>query len=126
MVACLALTLLVVGDDSSFRYLIQRYAKKSDCHVVFVYSTEDVLAAVLREAPEIVMVELDGPDERGRDVLHALKAHPTTQQVPLIACSWIDEAEASLDEGTALYMQKPILYDDFRAALTDAGNRLSR
>lgn len=117
MTSCPTPTLMVVGNDASFRYLIERYAKKSACHVMFVQLTEDVPSAVLREAPGVVMVELGIPDERGRSVLHALKAHPDTREIPMIVCSWTDEGEWGLDEGAAVYMQKPILYDDFHAAL---------
>lgn len=112
-------TLMVVGDDASFRYLIERYAKKSACRVVFAHLTGDVLPAVLQEGPGIVMVELDASDQRGKDVLRELKAHPDTRQIPVIACSWTDETEWCLKEGAAIHMQKPILYDDFHAALMD-------
>jgi len=117
MTSCLAPTLVIVGDDPSFRYLIQRYAKKSACHVVFVDPTEDISGVVLREMPGVVMVELDFPDERGWKVLRTLKAHPETREIPVIVCSWADETERSLDEGAAAYLRKPILYDDFQAAL---------
>ena len=113
--------MLVVGDDASFRYLIERYAKKVACDVRFVPLTDDVVAAVLREAPGVVMLELDTPDERGREVLHALRLHPTTRQIPVIACSWASELEATLEEGAAHFIQKPILYDDFQAVLLDVG-----
>jgi CheY-like chemotaxis protein len=119
MIAGMAPTLVVVGDDASFRYLIQRYAKKVACQVRFLYLIDDIVAAVLREAPYAVMVELDAPDERGRAALHALRLHPDTQQIPVIACSWTDEPEAALEAGAAHFVQKPILYDDFRAALMD-------
>lgn len=119
MTLCTAPTLMVVGDDASFRYLIQRYAKKSACSVVFAHLTEDVLPVVLQEEPGIVMVELDSPDGRGKDVLRDLKAHPGTREIPVIVCSWTDETEWSLKAGAAIHMQKPILYDDFYAALMD-------
>ncbi len=119
MTSRLTPTLVVVGDDASFRYLIQRYANKSACHTVFVSLTDDVSSVVLREAPGIVVVELDFPDEWGWKVLRALKSHPGTSEIPVIACSWTDEAARSLDEGAAVYLRKPILYDDFKAALMD-------
>jgi CheY-like chemotaxis protein len=121
MTTGLAPTLLVVGDDASFRYLIKRYAKKVACDVRFVPLTDDVVASVLREAPCVVMLELDTPDARGREVLDALRLHPETRQIPVIACSWISELEAALEEGAAHFMQKPILYDDFQAVLLDVG-----
>ncbi|MBN1250183.1 MAG: response regulator [Anaerolineae bacterium] len=114
-------TLMVVGDDASFRYLIQRYADKSACRVVFADLAQDIPAIVLQEAPGIVMVELDFPNDLGRQIVHTLKAHPATQGIPVIMCSWSHEAEWSLEEGAAVYLQKPILYDDFRVALQDVG-----
>jgi CheY-like chemotaxis protein len=123
MTSGLAPTLLVVGDDASFRYLIERYAKKVACDVRFVPLADDVVASVLHEAPGVIMLELDTHDERGREVLHALRLHPVTQQIPVIACSWISELEAALEEGAAHFIQKPILYDDFHAVLLDVGYR---
>jgi DNA-binding response OmpR family regulator len=123
MVAYQAPTLMVIGEDSSFRYLIQRYARKVACRVVFAHLADDVLDVVLQETPGIVMVELDAPGERGKEVVRALREHPKTCQIPLIVCSWTSEGEASLDTGTALYMQKPILYDDFQAMIVDVGRR---
>jgi len=114
-------TLVLVGDDVSFRYLIQRYATKSACQVVSVPLESDVTAAVRQAAPGIVLVELDFLDERARGVLRALKAHPDTREIPVIVCSWPQEPEWSLDEGAAIHMQKPVLYDDFRAALINVG-----
>ncbi len=121
MTSSLSTTLLVVGDDASFRYLIERYAKKVACDVRFVPLADDVVADVLREAPGVVMLELDTPDERGRALLRALRLHPETRQIPVIACSWISEPEAALEEGAAHFIQKPILYDDFEAVLLDVG-----
>jgi CheY-like chemotaxis protein len=113
-------TLIVIGDDASFRYLIRRYADKSACRVVFVdVLAEDILDVVQHEAPGVVMVEFDFPDDQGQRVVSALKAHPATQQIPVIVCSWSEEAEWRLEDDAAVYLQKPILYDDFRAALSN-------
>lgn len=119
MTSGLAPTLLVVGDDASFRYLIERYAKKIACSVRFILPTEDVLEVVLREAPGAVMIELDAPDRRGKDALIALRMHTDTRQIPVIVCSWSNEVEADLEGQPAYYLQKPILYDDFQTVLMD-------
>ena len=114
--------LMVVGEDISFRYLIQRYADKCACRVVFVDVSEDIPNLVLQQAPEVVMIELGFPSAEGKAVLEALKTHPATQEIPVIICSWSQEAEWSLEDGATVYLQKPILYDDFRAALSDVEN----
>jgi len=117
--------LMVVGDDASFCYLMQRYAKKAACPIVLAHFAEDALNIALHEAPGVVIVELDAPGDKGLSILGTLKAHPTTCNIPVILCSWTDEAEHDLDVSAALYLRKPILYDDFQAALSEVGVNVS-
>ena len=117
--------LMVIGDDASFCYLMQRYAKKAACPIVLAHFAEDALSIALHETPLVVIVELDAPGDRGLAILGKLKAHPQMCNTPIILCSWTDEAEHNLDEGAALYLRKPILYDDFQAALAEVGVNLS-
>jgi CheY-like chemotaxis protein len=122
--ASLLSPLMVVGDDASFCYLMQRYAKKAACPIVLAHFAEDALNIALHEAPVVVIVELDAPGDKGLAILGTLKAHPLTSEIPVILCSWTDETEHDLDVSTALYLRKPILYDDFQAALTEVGVNL--
>lgn len=122
--------LMVVGDDASFCYLMQRYAWKAACPIVLAHFAEDALDIALHETPGVVIVELDAPGDKGLAILGTLKAHPATCDIPVILCSWTDEAEHdalwnSDDESAALYLRKPILYDDFQAALTEVGVNVS-
>jgi len=117
---------MVVGDDASFCYLMQRYAKKAACPIVLAHFAEDALNIALHEAPGVLIVELDAPGDKALAILGTLKAHPLTCDIPVILCSWTDEVKHdalwnSDNEGTALYLRKPILYDDFQAALTKVG-----
>ncbi len=122
--------LMVVGDDASFCYLMQRYARKAACPIVLAHFAEDALDIALHETPVVVIVELDAPGDKGLAILGTLKTHPSTSHIPVILCSWTDEAEHdalwnSDDEGAALYLRKPILYDDFQAALSEVGVNVS-
>jgi CheY-like chemotaxis protein len=115
--------LMVIGDDASFCYLMQRYAEKAACPIVLAHFAEDALSIALHATPGVVIVELDAPGDRGASIVETLKAHPQTCDVPVILCSWTDEAEQDLGDGAMLYLRKPILYDDFQAALTEVGVR---
>jgi len=112
---------MVIGDDTSFCYLMQRYAQKAACPVVTAHFADDALSIALHQTPLVVIVELDTPGDKGFEILSALRAHPLTRAIPVILCSWTEEADYCLDEGAAVYLRKPILYDDFQAALTDVG-----
>jgi len=113
--------LMVIGDDASFCYLMQRYAKKAACSVVLVHFTEDALSIALHATPGAFIVELDTPGDKGLAILDTLKAHPLTCDIPFILCSWTEETQHHLDGSAALYLRKPILYDDFQTALTEVG-----
>jgi urea transport system substrate-binding protein len=112
---------MVVGDDSSFCYLMRRYANKSTHRIVFAYSGEEALALAWREKPAVVVLEVGRPGTMGWSVLQALRADQVTRDIPVVLCSWWDEEEQGLEEGADVYLRKPILYEDFLTALADVG-----
>jgi urea transport system substrate-binding protein len=114
-------TIMVVGDDSSFCYLMRRYANKSTHRIVFAYSGEEALALAWRETPAVVVLEVGRPGTMGWSVLQALRADQVTRDIPVVLCSWWDEEEQGLEEGADVYLRKPILYEDFLTALADVG-----
>jgi CheY-like chemotaxis protein len=111
--------IMVVGDDPSFCYLMRRYALKSAHPIVFAYLGEDALALARRENPAAIMLEVGLPGTMGWNVLRLLKANQATCDIPVVLCSWLDEEDCSLEEGADVYLRKPILYEDFLAALAD-------
>jgi CheY-like chemotaxis protein len=114
-------TIMVVGDDSSFCYLMRRYANKSTHRIMFAYSGEEALALARRERPAVVVLEAGRPGTMGWSVLRALRADQATRGIPVVLCSWWDEEEQGLEEGADVYLRKPILYEDFLTALADVG-----
>jgi CheY-like chemotaxis protein len=114
-------TIMVVGDDSSFCYLMRRYAKKGTHRIVFAYSGEEALTLARREKPAVVVLEAGRPGTMGWSVLRALREDQITHDIPVVLCSWWDEEEQGLEEGADVYLRKPILYEDFLTALADVG-----
>jgi CheY-like chemotaxis protein len=114
-------TIMVVGNDSSFCYLMRRYAKKSMHRAVFAYLGEEALALARREKPAVVVLEVGRPGTMGWSVLRELRADQVTRDIPVVLCSWGDEGEQGLEEGADVCLRKPILYEDFLTALTDIG-----
>ncbi len=113
--------IMVIGDDSSFCYLMRRYALKSALPVVFAYMGEDALALVRHENPAAIVLEVGRPGTAGWDVLRSLKTNQVTCDIPVILCSWLDEEDCGLGVGADVYLRKPILYEDFLSALASVG-----
>ncbi len=110
-------TIMVVGDDPSFCYLMRRYVSKSAYNTVFAYLGEEALATAQQEKPVAIVLEVGRPGTLGWQVLRALRENPATRDIPVVLCSWLDEEERGLEEGAGVYLRKPILYEDFVAAL---------
>ena len=61
--------------------------------------------------------------DRGWEAVRALRADREICNIPVIICSWLQEANVDALVGeVAGHLQKPeLLYDDFEAALREAG-----
>jgi CheY-like chemotaxis protein len=116
-----ASTVMIVGDDSDFNYLMQRYVRQSGYQMAIAHPGEKVLKLAKRKRPTVIILEIDPPKTVGWDMLQALKADPDTHDIPVVICSWADERTRGLAEGATAYLRKPVLYGDFLKALADAG-----
>jgi CheY-like chemotaxis protein len=114
-------SIMVIGADSHFCYLMRRYVKKSAHSIIFAYIGEDALALAQRELPSAIILEVDQPDSGGWFVLRALRTNRVTCSIPVVLCSWMNDEKRGFEEGARVYLRKPILYDDFLLALNQIG-----
>src|SRR6266508_6337631 len=109
--------IMIVGGDSHFSYLMQRFVRTSAHQIISVNLGEDVLALAKGKKPVAIVLDVDIPETVGWQTLRTLKADPDVGRIPVIACSWLDESARGLAEGADVYLRMPILYSDFGAAL---------
>jgi len=109
--------IMVIGGDSHFTYLMQRYVRTSAHQIAFATLGEDVLAQARCEKPAAIVLEVEPPETIGWHTLQILKADQEVGKIPVIVCSWMDEEAHSLGLGADFYLRMPILYADFEAAL---------
>ncbi len=84
---------------------------------------EDVALLARQLKPQVLIIDAEFPgDTIGWEVIRELKSDDT-QDVALISCSWLSQAEVrSLVGDLTGYLQKPnISYGDFESALQAAG-----
>jgi DNA-binding response OmpR family regulator len=109
---------LIVEDDMTCVYLWQRYMKRSGFRAISTQEGKEALDMARRERPDLVVLDVMLPDIDGWDVLQALKADPSTCDIPVLICSALREEKRGMASGADGYLQKPILYEDFLAALS--------
>ena len=109
--------IMIVGGDSHFLYLMQRYVRRSAHKIIAANLEGDLLALARCEKPVAIVLEVDLPETIGWQILRALKADPEVGKIPVIVCSWLDEEARGLADGADVYLRMPILYSDFGTAL---------
>ena len=114
-------SIMVVGEDSHFCYLLQSYIRRSAHQTMFSYPDYRVVELVQKEKPALIILDVDLPGLTGWNLLRALKSHPNTCAIPVMICSWLDETDRSQQEGANISLRMPILYNDFVEALNSIG-----
>ncbi len=118
-----SLRVMLVEDDPQFIYLVQRYVRTSGCQLVEARSGSDVLHLALSERPHLILLDMGPrPGDRWR-VLAALKADPIARTIPVFVCSAGELAADECEEQAEGYLLKPVMYEDFLAALARVQSR---
>src|SRR5438132_10272441 len=101
-------TVFVCEDDEDARCIIHSFLCARGFDVRDMPTGQDLLASVVREQPEAVLVDLFMPDLNGWEMVARLKSDPETANIPIIIASGLyqEETGASLHELFA-WIQKP-------------------
>ncbi len=115
----------VIGEADPFiARLLKRFAAESGLQTVVARVGQDVVELARQVKPAVVIVEAELPGTmRGWEAVRALRADREICNIPVIICSWLQEADVDALVGEVTgHLQKPeLLYEDFEAALREAG-----
>jgi len=119
----------VIGEADPFiARLLKRFAAESGLQTVVARVGQDVVELARQVKPAVVIVEAELPGTmRGWEAVRALRADREICNIPVIISSWLQEANVDALVGeVAGHLQKPeLLYEDFEAALREAGVEIS-
>lgn len=114
-------SILIVGVDACFCYLLRSYVQRCTWQSLFSLPGSEVLEITRRERPAAIVMDMDMPQMAGWSLLRALKASPATCETPVVICAWLDERERGALEGANACLRMPVLYVDFLQALQKVG-----
>jgi DNA-binding response OmpR family regulator len=106
-------TLLVVDDEPEIAKLVARIFVKRGYRVNTAGDGAEALAAVARDRPDLLILDLNLPKIDGWEVCRRLKGDPATKAIPIImltaAHANVDDAEIGLGLGADEYVAKPFV-----------------
>lgn len=115
------ITVLLIGDDLQFTYLIERYGHSCGCRVVNVASVDEAFSMINERRPALIVLHglhVSADDWRA---LRILKRERATCDIPVAVCSAAVDEVRAWEAGVDYWLAQPVLYVDFLAALATTG-----
>jgi len=113
-------SILVVDDEPPIRRLLRNTLTVQDYRVVEAATAAEALAALRRDKPDLVILDLGLPDMDGMDLIEKMRAQ---SQVPIVVLSSRGEERGkvrALDIGADDYVTKPFGIDELMARIRTA------
>ena len=107
-------TILVVDDNPTNLKLVSDVLEFEDYNIlkaVDAEAAEHALAAIKREKPQVILLDMELPGMDGLSLVRKLKADPETRDIHIVAVTSYPERwskAAALEAGCDAYIIKPI------------------
>ncbi len=105
-----AKTVLVIDDNPEVIELVQKYIGE-EYQVVGLFSGHGAVDKAVELKPVAITLDIMMPEKDGWEVLYELKQNPSTQDIPVIILSIVDNKKLGFSLGAAEYIVKPINKD---------------
>ena len=102
--------ILVVEDQEDNRQIIRDLLSSTDYQITEVVNGEQALAAVAKQRPDLVLMDIQLPIMDGYEATRRIKADPALRSIPIIAITSYalsGEDEKARSAGCDDYMAKP-------------------
>jgi two-component system KDP operon response regulator KdpE len=116
-------SVVVIDDEPAIARALRINLAARDFGVAVAHDGASGLAAVARERPDVVILDLGLPDMDGVDVIHGLRGWTSTPIIVLSAREQEAAKVAALDAGADDYVTKPFGMDELLARVRAAVRR---
>jgi putative two-component system response regulator len=110
--------ILVVDDIEANRRLIARFLTSEGYTVEFAADGGDAVDQVIRNQPDLVLMDVQMPRVNGFDACLTIKRHPDTRLIPVVLVTALQNSEdriRGIDAGADDFLSKPFNAHELRA-----------
>ncbi len=127
-------TILIIDDDPADQFLVReamettnlncdlRLASDGDEAIEYLYRRGRYRDQAAAPRPDLILLDLKMPRFDGRQVAKLIKSDPGLRAIPIVvltSSALVEDVDDLYQIGVNSYMQKPLNFDDFTAALRD-------
>jgi signal transduction histidine kinase/ActR/RegA family two-component response regulator len=106
-----------IDDDPSVCRLYQQYLEESGIDVVAFNDQEDIIAQVIKEKPDVILLDIILPQKDGWEILAELKTNHETKTIPIIMISILSEKNLAYRLKADEYLIKPVGQEELTGAI---------
>ena len=111
---------LVVEDDPSISKLLERVLARAGYETLLAHTGDAALALARERQPDVITLDLILPGRSGEETLAALKADPSTRDIPVIVISIRGDEPAATPLPIFASLRKPLDRDAVLDAIARA------
>ncbi len=103
--------ILVADDNEQNCELLQAYLDELNAETIVAHDGEETLRKVREESPDLILLDIMMPKMSGFDVCRQLKNDESTQDIPIVmvtALNEIADIERGVEAGTDDFLSKPV------------------
>ena len=108
---------LIIDDDVDSRTLLTHYLSDSGCEIDVVDSARKGLAAIRRQRPDVITLDMKMPKIDGKRFVSAVQNDSELKEIPIILVSIMANDYRGKLPGVREYLQKPVARSDYLWAL---------
>lgn len=114
-------TILVVDDEPGIRSMLRQEVTEDGYKVREATNGKEAVESIRQQQPDLVLLDVMMPEMNGFDVAAILKNDPTTQHIPIIVLSIVEDKQRMKHLGIDRYFTKPV---DTRELVAEIGRML--
>ena len=109
--------ILLAEDDVTMVSLLKTLLKMEGYEVVALDASTDVAAAVQREKPHALFMDVHLGGQSGMKILEAIRKNDETADIRVIMTSGLNMKDECISKGANAFLLKPFMPDDLISAL---------
>jgi CheY-like chemotaxis protein len=110
---------MLAEDDATMLSLLRTLLKMEGFETTILGVDEDVIEALHRDVPDIVLLDVNLTQGNGIDFLRRIRQDETLKSIVVIMSSGMPLAEECFDAGADSFLLKPYMPDTLISAIKD-------
>lgn len=104
--------IMVADDDATMVSLLKTLLSMEGYQVIAADTNENIPAAVQRNMPDVLLLDVYLPSANGLEVLDQLRQVKETKNLPVVMASGLNLRDECLEHGANDFLLKPYMPDD--------------